>query len=87
MSSGYRADLADRLDHPDLVVGEHHGDQDGRRPDRGLEVIQIDQPLVIDAQPGHFTAQPFDMTAAVQHRLVFGSHRNHMIPFGGIGFE
>ena len=37
------ADLLDRLDHADFVVGVHDGDEDRFRRDRPREIVEIDQ--------------------------------------------
>ena len=39
------ADLRDRLDHADFVVGVHDADQDGLVGDRVLQLVQIDQAI------------------------------------------
>src|SRR5207253_8929125 len=47
------ADFPDRrniLNHADLVVDVHDGGQDRVRPQRGLELLEIDEPVFLDGE-------------------------------------
>jgi hypothetical protein len=41
--AAHRADRGDVLDHADLVVDQHHRDQDGVGPHRRLELVEVEQ--------------------------------------------
>jgi hypothetical protein len=50
------ADLADRLNRPDLVVGGHHGDEDGPVGDRGRDVLRPHEAPGVHRQVRHLDA-------------------------------
>ena len=57
-----RRDLRDRLEHPRLVVRQHHGDDSGSRSHGALYRGGIDEPPLAAADDGHlapFAAQRF----------------------------
>ena len=55
-SLAHRADLGDRLDHADLVVGGHDRDEDRLVGDGRLAVVQIDQAVGLRRQIGDLEA-------------------------------
>jgi hypothetical protein len=59
-----RADGGDVLDHTDLVVHEHHTDQDGVRPDRCLEHQSKQQSVFLHIQVGH-TSKPWRSSSRI----------------------
>src|SRR5580658_9429707 len=73
------ADFGDRIDHTNLVVGVHDGDQDGGRPDGGFQLIQVDAPIFLHRQVGDFKALFFEALARVQHSLVLDGLRDDVI--------
>ena len=66
------ADFADGLQHADLVVGGHDGDQDGLVVHGALQVFEIDQAVGLHRQIGDAVAVLFQALAGVQHGLVLG---------------
>ena len=66
------ADLADGLEHADLVVGGHDGDQDGLVVDGPLQVFEIDEAVGLHRQVGDAVAVLLQALAGVQHGLVLG---------------
>ncbi len=66
------ADLGDRLDHADFVVHEHHRDQDGVGPDRGLQGVQVDQAVFLHVEVGGLEALALQLAHGVEHGLVLG---------------
>ncbi len=66
------ADLADGLQHANLVVGRHDGDQNRLVVHGPLQVFEIDQSIGLHRQIGHAVAVLLQPLAGVQHRLVLG---------------
>ena len=66
------ADLGDRLDHADLVVGEHDADQDGLVVDGRLELVHGDEAVGLGLQVGDAVALLLKLLAGVEHGLVLG---------------
>ena len=64
------ADLADRLQRADLVVGEL--DRDDRRPlrDRGGNLLGVDPAVAIDRQLDDLEAELLEVLQRVEHRVV-----------------
>ena len=48
-----RADLGQRLQHADLVVRRHHGNDSRALAERGLESREVDQAIGLDRQDRH----------------------------------
>ena len=69
-----RADLGDRLDDADLVVGRHDRDEDRLVGDRGLQLVEADAAVLLHRQIGDAVAVLLEPLARVDHRLVLG-HR------------
>ena len=67
-----RADLADRLQHADLVVGGHDGDQDRLVIHGALQIVEIDAAVLLHRQIGHAEAVLLQPLAGVEHGLVLG---------------
>jgi len=57
------ADLFDRLDRADLVVGVHDADQDGARGDGAANGLGIDAARRVDGQICHARAEPLKKPA------------------------
>ena len=72
------SDCRDVLDHADLVVHVHHGNQGGVGADRALEFFQIDQPVGAHPQVSHLVAFALQFTTGVQNGLVLGPHRDQV---------
>src|SRR5437879_13333890 len=68
---GDLADLGDRIDYPDLVIGGHDRDQDGLRGDGAAHVVQVDAAVLLHRQIGDLEAVLLQALAGVQHRLMF----------------
>jgi len=66
------ADLANRLQHANLVVGRHDGDENRLVIHRALQVFEIDQPICLNRQIGNPVAVLLQPLAGVQNRLVLG---------------
>ncbi len=66
------ADLANRLQHPDFVVGVHDADQHCLVGDGGAQLIQIHQAVLLHRQIRHARAMFFQTLAGIENRLVFG---------------
>src|SRR3546814_7162109 len=68
---------SDLLDHADLVVDRHDGDE--RRPfgQRRAHGLGIDQTAAVDRQPRHLEALAFEPSAAFEHAFVLGRSEEH----------
>ena len=64
------ADLVDRLERAEFVVGVHHGDQHGVRPQRAADIVRVHNAIAADRHAGDFDASPFERLAGVQHRMM-----------------
>ena len=62
------ADLGDRLQHADFVVGVHDADQDRLVGDGRLQLVEIDQAVGLHRQIGHAHAVLFEPLAGVEDR-------------------
>ena len=63
-------DLGDRLDGPDLVVGEHDRDQDRAVGERGVELVGVDPSVPIDRQLDDLEAELLEVAQRVTDRVV-----------------
>ncbi len=63
-------DLGDRLDRADLVVGEHHADQDRPVVDRRLELVGVDPAVAIDRQLDRLEAELLEVAQGVADGVV-----------------
>src|SRR5215510_8576517 len=80
-----RADLFERLDRPDLVVGVHYGDQRGFISQGFTRVFDPHNAFAINGQVGHAPALLFQSPARGQYRRVFdlrGDDMTALIPVG-----
>ena len=78
----FAADLADRLDvldHADLVVHQHDRDQDRVRTQRGLELLEVDQAVVLRRPDTSLRSPRARVRAGVEHGLVLGLHRDDVL--------
>ena len=66
------ADGRNVLHHADLVVHEHHADQDGVGTDGRLQHVHVDQAVFLHIQIGHLEALALQLAHGVQHGLVLG---------------
>ena len=82
--AGDLADLANRLQHADFVIGVHDADQDRFVRDRGLQLIQIHQAVLLHRQIRHPRAVFFQPLAGVENRLVLGRRGDDVVAFFGI---
>ncbi len=78
------ADLGHRLNHADLVVGVHDGDENRLVGDRFPQHVEIDQPVALHRQIGHAIAELFELLAGIENRLVLGGGGNDVVAFFGI---
>ena len=67
-----RADLGDRLQHADLVVGGHDRDEDRLVGDRGAQLVEADAAVLLHRQVGDARALLLELLARVDDRLVLG---------------
>ena len=68
-----RADLRNRLNGADLVVGGHDRNKAGVLADRGFQLIQADDAVFVNRQKRDFKAVLFQLVQRVQDGVVFKS--------------
>ena len=73
------ANFSERLQYADLVVCRHHRDEDRAFGDRSLQLVEVDEALCVDPQPGHPAAFALEPLARVEHRFVLGRHGDDVI--------
>src|SRR5471032_1151278 len=76
------ADRVDRLDHADLVIDQHDGDQDGIRTDGGGQLFDGDQAIVLRFQVGRVEADAFQFAHRVEYRFVLGLDGDDVLALG-----
>ena len=67
-----RADLVERVDDADLVVGEHDRHDHRLVGHRRATRLRVHAPVLLDGQVGHLEPVFLEPLAGVQHRLVLG---------------
>ena len=77
--TAHRADGGDVLDDADLVVDQHHRDQDRVGTQCVAQAVQIQQAVLLHVEVGHLEALAFELAAGVEHRLVLGLHRDDVL--------
>ena len=70
-------DLGDRLDRPDLVVGQHDADQDRAVGQRGLELVRIDPSVPVDGQLDDLEPELLEIAQACGRRRGARSSVDH----------
>ena len=75
-----RCDLGDRLERPDLVVGEHDRDQDRPVVERGLELVGVDPPITVDRQLDDLEPELLEITQRVPDRVMLDSRGHDAVP-------
>ena len=79
--------LADRLDHADLIVDQHRRDQQRPGVDRLLDQVEIDQPVWPDRQADDLEAPPFEPFERIEHRGMLGRRRDDAVAPGSALFS
>ncbi len=72
--------LTDRVDGPDLAIGQHHADDDGMGSDRLAERRGVHAAGGIDLQVSHLKAQVFERFAGSEDRWVLYDARDDVLP-------
>ena len=72
------ADLPDRLDGSDLIVGIHDADQASIIPDSSFDFVRMDDSVLMHIQQGNCEAFLFQLLQGMQHRVMFKSGGNDM---------
>src|SRR5277367_6820471 len=73
------ADFRDWIDHSNLIVGIHDGNQNGGWADSGFQLIQVDPAIFLHRQIGDFKTVFFQALAGIQHGLVLDSLSDDVI--------
>ncbi len=83
---GDLADLGNRLDDADFVVGVHDADQNRLVGDGRLQLLQIHQTVGLHREIGDAHAVLFKPLAGVEDGLVLGGRGNDVVALFGIHF-
>ena len=67
---GDAANLLDGLEGAELVIGVHHRDQHGFRPQRAPNVVRVNHAIAADGHTSDCNAPPLERLTGVQHRVV-----------------
>ena len=73
------ADLGERLQHANLVVGRHDRHEDGLVGDGRAQLVEPDEPVRVDAEPRDPPPVALELLERIEHRLVLGRHRDDVI--------
>ena len=76
---GKLADLLDRLNSSDLIIGKHDGDQDGIRTDGLFQLIQLYHAVLIHRQVGYLKAMLLQPFAGMQDRMMLDLRSNDVL--------
>ena len=68
---GDAADIGERLDGAEFVVGVHHGDENGFGAEGAAEFVEVDEAFVIDRKVGDGHAFFFEGLAGIEDSFVF----------------
>ena len=79
-SAAHRADLRERLDRPDLIVGGHDGDEGRIGPEGGSHIFHPDHAVLIYVQKLDLKALLFQPLKGMKYGMVFKFAGNDM-PF------
>ena len=79
-----RANLRNRLQDPDLVVGRHDGDENRLIRDGSTKLLQVETSVRTDRQVCDARALALEIPASVDDRAVLGQARDDVISFGPI---
>src|ERR1041385_3660233 len=74
-----RADPADILDGPYLVVRRHNAHENRLLREGGEELIVVDEPLSVDGEVGHPVPRLLEPAAGVEDRAVLGLNRDDVV--------
>ena len=72
-------DLGDRLDRADLVVREHHRDEDRAVGDRPLDVLGVDAAVAVDRDLHDLEAELLEVLERVADRVVLDGRRHDAV--------
>ena len=78
-------DLGDRLDRPDLVVGEHDADEDRPVRDRRVDLVRVDPTVSVDRQLDDLEPELLEVAQAVADRVMLDRARHDPVPTGLAG--
>ena len=73
-------ELPDRLDRADLVVGEHHADEDRLGSDRGFQVVRVHAAVPIRRQLDDLEAELLQVAQRVTDRVVLDCGADDSVP-------
>ncbi len=68
-------DLGDRLENPDLIVGQEDRDKERVGPQSPDDRLRVEQAIGPDPEQGHVISAPFERGDRIEDRLVLGDHR------------
>src|ERR1700675_3542366 len=84
---GDLADLCDRVDYANFVVGVHDGDENGFGRNRFAHVFRINAAVFVHRQISYFVAVFLKALAGVQHGLVFNGLGDDVVALFAVHFR
>ena len=72
------AQLPDRLDHPNLIVGHHHAHQLGVGLDGLLQLLHLDQAVLLRSQQRDLKSLFLQPHQGVEHGVMLTGHADQM---------
>ena len=79
LRAGELANARNILNHANLVIDVHHGDQNRIGADGCLQLVKINQTIGQYIQVGYFKPFPLKLTASIQGRLVLGFNGDEVL--------
>src|ERR1043165_2272053 len=80
------ADLANRLDRSDLIVGEHHRDEYRVGPQRFAHVFNSHNPVLVNGQTRNFPTALLQRVANAAYRWMLDRGRDDVFSMRGRRF-
>src|SRR5687767_4460224 len=80
------ADLANRLNRTDFVVGPHQRDKHSVGPDRGVHVFESDDTVIVNRQPRDFPTAFLESIANSSDRWMFNGGSDYVPSIVGGSF-
>ena len=78
---GNPADLLQRLNTANLVIGVHHGDQNRFFRNGFLHILRVQDAEAVHRQKSHAESLFFQVITGLQDGVMFNPRRNYMVAF------
>ena len=81
------SDCLQRLKHSGLVISRHDANEKRFRPDRPVQLIQIEQAIRSNRYQGDGNSQPFQMMQRIEDGFMFRYHAHNVVAVRAASFE